>query len=112
MILHRQIEGFCKTDDTIHVLRARAHISFLRPAEQQWMNAYIVPYIQDANAFRTMELVAGAGNEVNQRPAEIDGIMTDRLNTIGMKNSVVLPAKVAHGIEVKQVADLIICMHQ
>src|SRR6202035_2469922 len=64
------------------------------------------------DAFGAMELMAGARNKMNRRVAQIEGEMSHRLDSIGMKDRAIELAQVANRLDVQDIADLVIGVHE
>jgi hypothetical protein len=107
-----QFQGFGEADNTIKVLGARPHIPFLGTAMDIWFDLHILIYIEDADAFRTMKFMTCPGNEMNRGIAQVKRIMAHGLHRIGMEDSLVFFAQLAYGMDIDQVADFIVGMHQ
>lgn len=115
MVVHIAIgdlEGFGEADDTIGMLGAAAHVALLGATMYKRLELFVFANEHEADAFGSMELVGGGGDAMHIELRQVVLIVTYGLHGVGMKVCAVCMAEVADALQIEQVADLVVSVHQ
>lgn len=107
------LKCFCQPDNTVHVFGTAPHVTLLRAPVHEWVNLYPLGIdIEKANAFGAVEFVTGANDKVDGKLLQIMSKMAHGLHRVGVKNGVVRPADLPCPIQIQQVPDFIVPVHE
>ena len=105
-------QGLRQSDDARHILRASAHVALLRSADHQWGNGLFGVQVHDTDAFRAVKFVGRTGCSIEPGLLKIKRQVSHRLHRIGVKICPEFMAQRAHMLNVGDVADLVVGVHQ
>src|SRR6187551_3003519 len=107
-----KLQCLSHSDDTVYILRAPAHIAFLCTTVNKRLDTFVLPHKHKAHTLRAMELVRPRGNTVYFQATQVVTKMANRLDRIGMKPGVIIMTKLSYPLDVQQVTDLVVGVHQ
>src|SRR5205807_1874756 len=83
--LLRQTASRAETDDIWHVLCSRSSSSLVAGPVQAWLQLDSTPDIQDPDAFRCVELVAGDRQQIDAQLVDVNADLAHRLSGVGVQ---------------------------
>ena len=78
----------------------------------EWIYFVVCIDVQDSHTLWTMEFMARPCNKINIYFGQVDGKMSNSLNSICMKNCIVLLGQFSNSLDVGHIANFIVGMHQ
>jgi len=103
---------FAETDDAGNILRAGAESTLVMPAVEKLAEACTAAYVESADAFGGVKLMAGDCKQVDAESVDVDGDFSGRLHGIGMKEDVVLCGDTANLFEGLHSAEFVVGVHK
>src|SRR6516164_5538888 len=82
--LPRDLARLAQSDDVRHILGSRAAARFVAGAVDERFELYALANIKNSDAFRSIELVPGDGQQVDAQLFYIDGDFAKRLGRVGV----------------------------
>src|SRR5690349_6581341 len=103
MFLHLPIgyfHRFSQSDNSIDIFSSATHIPFLRTAIDHRTDLNVMIDKQKTCTFRAMQFMSSTNHKVYFQLAEIMWIMTEGLNRIAVKNSIILFAYLPYPFDI------------